>query len=124
MRLWQERLLGGQVRVMVEIKSVPKIVNDGEEESFAICSDVGYHDDDVVEKCDECGCTIYLRPETSVMTNKICTGCFRVKLKNGEIPEEDLKAYFTDASRKELSKALGREVSVGEVVDLVLKEFR
>jgi len=105
----------------MEIKSVPKVVED--EEHFAVCSDVGYHDDDVIEKCDECGCDIYLRPETSVLTNKICNGCFRKKIESGEISKEDFKACFTDATRREVSKLLGREVSVGELVDVVIKEW-
>jgi len=108
---------------MMEIKSVPEIALDEDEDHFAVCSDVGYHDDDVVDKCCECGCAIYLRPETTVLTKRICTGCFREKVKSGEIPKEDLKACFTDASRKELSTLLGREVSIGEMVDLLLKEF-
>lgn len=108
---------------MMDIKSVPKIDFEEDEDTFAVCSDVGYHDDDVLDKCGECGCTVYLRPETTVLTKKICNGCFRRKIKSGEISKEDFQAYFTETSRKEVSKLLGREVSIGELVDLVIKEF-
>jgi hypothetical protein len=107
----------------MEIKSVPEITIDQDEDHLAVCSDVGYHDDDVLDKCGECGCTVYLRPETTVLTRKICNGCFRRKIKSGEISKEDFQACFTAASRKEVSKLMGREVSIGELVDLVVKEF-
>ncbi len=106
----------------MKITSVPNVSDDAD--NLAICSDVGYHDDDVELACDECGCKIYARPETTVLRRKMCWNCFMKKLKSGEIPRDTLEACFTDNTRQEVSKALGREVTVGELVDIILKEFK
>lgn len=106
----------------MKITSVPE-VSDGAE-TLAVCSDIGYHDDDVEMQCDECGCKIYVRPETTILNQKMCWNCFMKKLKSGEFPKETLEACFTARTRQEVSKALGREVTVGELVDIISKKLQ
>lgn len=105
----------------MKITSVPKVWDDPD--NLAVCSEVPYHEDDTQEKCDACGCPIYLRPETRCLTHRICISCFRSKIKSGEIPEDTLEACFTDETRRELSRKFGREVSIGEMVDILKKEL-
>jgi len=103
----------------MRIKSSPKVEEGAD--NWAVCSPIGYFDDDGQEPCMYCGTTVFFRPDTAALSKKMCMDCFKKRIASGEIPRETLDAMFTSATRKELSKKLGREVSVGELIDRLVK---
>jgi len=103
----------------MKVKSTQRIEEGAE--NWAVCSPVGYFDDDGEEPCMYCGTTVFFRPETSVLSKKMCFDCFKKRIASGEISRKSLEAIFTVETRKELSEKLGREVSVGEMIDMLLE---
>lgn len=106
----------------MKIKSVPKVNPEHSEKGVVIGTREWQGlEGDVVVHCGVCDHATYIRPESAVIENKWCIDCFKQKLKSGEISKEELECMFTDSTRKELSNVVGREVSVGEMVDMIVK---
>jgi len=103
----------------MEIKSIPKI-EEGGEDDWAVCSDVSFFEDDLTEPCMYCQTPMFFRKEMTVMAQKMCVDCFKGRIESGEISKEDIVAGFSVETRRELSERLGREVSVGAMVDVLL----
>jgi len=101
----------------LEVKSVPEIWED--DENFAICSPEAHFDDCIEGVCMFCKIAVFFRPETAVLSKKLCFRCFKKRVDSGEISEEDLSAVFTEKTRKELEKRFGCKISVGDMVDML-----
>lgn len=102
----------------MKVISTPQMVEEGAE-NWAVCSPESFFDDDGEAPCMYCGTPVFFRPEIAVLSKKMCIGCFKNRIASGEISKTDLEAIFTAGTREELSKKLGREVSIGEMVDML-----